>query len=181
MIIKIKLLLVLLLVSFTTFSQNAGNVNLNIILRPIQTITINPAQKNVNLIYDTKDKYADGVSRTYTDHIEVFSTGGFIINIKGDGNLANSKNTTQLISLSDISVTASNESTVTGNSVYTTVTLSDENQTLISSTSGGRELKYSITYNNNLDIKDKYINKYFNSDDNQSVYTTILTYTITPL
>lgn len=180
MIIKIKLLLVLLLVSFTTFSQNTGqdNVTLNIILKPIQTITINPDQKNVKLIYDTKDKYANGVSREYANHIEVFSTGGFTVSVNGEGNLTNG---TKSIPLSDVSIIASEGTKVTGNPIYYTVNLSTTDKRLIYSKSGGRELKYNVTYKNNLDIKDKYINKYFNSDGNQSVYKTTLTYTIVSL
>lgn len=177
---KIKLLLVLLLVSFITFSQNT-DVTLNIVLKPIQTITIDPTQKVVNLTYDTKDKYADGVSRTYADHIEVFSTGGFIINVKGSGNLTNSKISTQSIPLSDVSITASNGSNTTGNFTYPIVRLSTtNNKTLISSNSGGRNLKYNVTYDNSLATGDRYINKYFNSESNESVYTTTLTYTISP-
>lgn len=65
--------------------QRSDDVTLNIKLRPIQTITINPAQKAVNLIYDTKDKYDKGVSREYADHIEVFSTGGFTVSVKSNG------------------------------------------------------------------------------------------------
>lgn len=174
---KIKLLLILLLISFTTFSQNTDNVTLNIVLRPIQTIIINPDQKKVNLIYDTEDKYANGVSREYTDHIGVFSTGGFIINVNGKGNLNNNG---KIISLSDVSIIASNGSNVLSNPTYTPVILSTADKVLISSKSGGRGLKYNVTYNNNLNIKDKYINKYFSSDSNESVYTTTLIYTISP-
>lgn len=175
---KIKLLLVLLLISFTTFSQNADKVNLYIILKPIQTITINPAQKDVKLIYDTKDKYANGVSREYADHIEVFSTGGFIINVKGNESLSNSND---LIPLSDVKITASEGSKATGVSVYSTVNLSTTDTKLISSGKGGRDIKYDMQYDNTAGSNDKYINKYFNSDDSQSVYKTTLTYTIISL
>lgn len=179
---KIKLLLVMLIVSFTTFSQKTDNVNLNIILRPIQTITINPTQKNVNLIYDTKDRYSEGVSREYTDHIEVFSTGGFIIKINGNGNLINiNNNNNKSIPLSDVSITASNGTNVLTTPTYNTVKLSITEQTLISSGSGGRNLKYNVTYNNSLGAGDNYINKYFKLDGNESVYTTTLTYTIVSL
>ena len=178
---KIKLLLVMLIVSFTTFSQNTDQVTLNIVLKPIQTITINTGQNKVELIYDTKNKYNNGVSKEYTDHIEVFSTGGFIVNVRGDGDLINNKNNNASISLSDVSVIASKGSKVTGNPTYNTVNLSTNNKTLISSISGGRDLKYNVTYNNNLGKNDKYINKYFKSDGNESVYTTTLTYTIVSL
>lgn len=183
MIIKIKLLLVLLLISFTTFSRNADNVaqdnvTLKIILRPIQTITINPAQKDVKLIYDTKDKYANGVSREYVNHIEVFSTGGFIIEVKGGGNLLNDG---KLIPLSDVYIKASDGDKVTGKPTYNNINLSTTGKTLISSKSGGRELKYNVTYDNSLGAGDRYINKYFNPVNSESVYTTTLTYTIISL
>ena len=174
---KIKLLLILLLISFTTFSQNTDNVTLNIVLRPIQTIIINPTQKNVKLIYDTEDKYANGVSREYTDHIGVFSTGGFIIKVNGNGDLFNGS---ESIPLSDVSITASNGSNVLSNPTYTPVILSTDDKKLITSNAGGRNIKYNVTYNNSLGAGDKYINRYFSSDDSQSVYTTTLTYTISP-
>jgi len=45
---------------FSIQAQQSDNVTLNIILRPIQTITVNPLQKSVDLVYDSADKYEQG-------------------------------------------------------------------------------------------------------------------------
>jgi len=61
--------------------QAQDNVTLNIILRPIQTITVNPLQKTVDLVYDSAEKYETEVTSIQEEHLEVFSSGGFAVQV----------------------------------------------------------------------------------------------------
>lgn len=65
-----------------TTTEGVGNeVTLNVILNPVRTLTVN--QSEVNLIYSTAEHYAQGVSETIKDHLEVTSIGsGFKIYAK---------------------------------------------------------------------------------------------------
>lgn len=152
----------------------SATLNLNIVLNPIQTITVTATQKSVDLIYKTEDNYESGVSVKQNDHLKIFSTGGFTVSVESDGNLSNGEG--KVIESTDVTILAENG---TGNEVLNTTTgavaLGGE-KTLITSDSGGRDLMYNVTYNNKTGTKDKYINLYKNNGGN--TFTATVTYTI---
>lgn len=160
--------------AFAQTPTNADNVTLNIKLNPIQTITVNAGQKEVNIIYSSIDDYTNGVSVPQDDHIQVFSTGGFQVKVNSAASLTNDKGTG--IDATDVTVLATNG---TANSVKNTivdaVALGSE-QTLIASATGGRNLNYNVTYNNTLGAADKYLNLY--DKDANNVFKAEVTYTI---
>lgn len=160
--------------AFAQTPTNADNVTLNIKLNPIQTITVNAGQKEVNIIYSSIDDYTNGVSVPQDDHIQVFSTGGFQVKVNSAASLTNDKGTG--IDATDVTVLATNG---TANSVENTivdaVALGSE-QTLIASATGGRNLNYNVTYNNTLGAADKYLNLY--DKDANNVFKAEVTYTI---
>lgn len=162
------------------FAKDNDNVKLNIVLKPIQTITVNTAtdHKTVNLEYSTIQKYNDGVSSAQlNNHLEVFSTGGFVVNVNTDGDFKNTKDAEKTILASDVSVLATRgEGNTTG--AGSQKQLSASATELITSDKGGRELKYDVTYINTAGAKDKYIDKYIAADGTESVYTATVTYTI---
>lgn len=150
----------------------SAKVKLNIVLKPIQTIIVN-YQQEVNLAYETIDNYEEGVFKTIKDHLKIFSTGGFEVKVKSDGDLSNGDGSN--IKSSDIKILAENG---TDNEVVNSVAgpvVLGEPKTLINSNSGGRDLMYNITYNNESGGKDKYINLYKNG---ANTYSTQITYTI---
>lgn len=150
----------------------SAKVKLNIVLKPIQTIIVN-YQQEVNLAYETIDNYEEGVSTTIEDHLKIFSTGGFEVKVKSEGDLSNGEDSN--IESSDIKILAENG---TDNEVVNSVAgpvVLGEPKTLINSNSGGRDLMYNITYNNESGGKDKYINLYKNG---ANTYSTQITYTI---
>lgn len=76
-----------LLLSFTTIALAQPNSNtgpnvskVNIILREFQTVVVKQGDEVVDLVYDTFEKYRDGVSVTKENHLTVFSTNDFEIN-----------------------------------------------------------------------------------------------------
>jgi len=150
----------------------SAKVKLNIVLKPIQTIIVN-YQQEVNLAYNTIDNYEEGVSTTIKDHLKIFSTGGFEVKVKSDSDLSNGDGSN--IESSDIEILAEKG---TDNEVVNSVAgpvVLGEPKTLINSNSGGRDLMYNITYNNESGGKDKYINLYKNG---ANTYSTQITYTI---
>src|SRR5690606_10684104 len=117
-----------------TFAQIPGAIpsnatdqtTLNVILNPIQTLVVNPAQKTVDLEYKNISDYAAGVSSTQEDHLKIYSTGGFIVTVQSAiDDMARAKGS-ETISASTIKIKAENGSTnaLTGATVGTEVSLS---------------------------------------------------------
>lgn len=154
----------------------SDNVTVNIKFKPIQSIVVNSAQKTVDLVYATKNDYADGVSAEMLDHLEVFSTGGFEVKVSADGDFTRKAGGS--ISAADVKVIATN-GTSTNNETFTEVALSTNPATLITATEGGTALKYNVTYDNTAaGAGNNYINNYIHPDSPESVYTAKVTYTI---
>lgn len=145
---------------FSIQAQQSDNVTLNIILRPIQTITVNPLQKSIDLVYDSVDKYEQGDSSRQTEHLEIFSSGGFAVQVSG----------TSFEMDGDIKIIAD---PVRPNPTYsfTSVDLNQTPTDLIIGGRGGRQ-KFNVTYDNSGGA-----NKYF--DKEYKTYTSEITYTIT--
>lgn len=159
---------------FATVSAQTNTVTLNVKLKPIQTLLVNPAQKNVDLVYTTAADYSGGVSSAQADHLTVYSTGGFEVKVKGsDANIVNgSKN----IAANTITITASNgaNNSVTG-ATYTPVSLSNNDQVIATSSTGGVNKNINVTYAGAG--ADTYVNNYI-AGQTPTTYTTTLTYTI---
>ncbi len=163
---------------FAQDTKNTDNVTLNIILKPIQTIQVNldPDQKKVDIVYSEIGDYKNGVSEFRENHLQVFSTGGFVVTVKSDSDNLTSENNTNTIDAKDITVIAAREPDDDRNEVFKEVALGSSEGTLIVSDKGGRDLKYNVTYNNELGGGDKYLNFYVNNANN--IFTTEVTYTI---
>jgi hypothetical protein len=158
-------------------TQTSDNVTVNIKFKPIQSIVVNSAQKTVNLVYATKNNYANGVFAEMLDHLEVFSTGGFEVKVSTDGDFTRTAD--DFISAADVILKAT-RGTDTSIGSFKNVKLSTTPNVLITANKGGRALKYNVTYDNTAGANDAYINKYiYNESESVSVYTATVTYTIT--
>ena len=161
-----------LMLGFVTV--NAQNVTLNVNLKPIQTLVVNNAQKVVNLNYTTTDDYKNGVSSTNTDHLNIYSTGGFQVKVKSAN--ATMQNGGKTIDANTIQIKATAGSNAVNGAQYSqNVQLSNNETTLVTSTKGGVDKKISIEYKGAG--ADTYIDNYV-PNQNPTVYTTELTYTI---
>ena len=61
-------------------SSGSASTNLTITLHPIQAISINT--NDIQLSYGTVSDYIDGVKTGWiADHLKVFSTGGYVVNV----------------------------------------------------------------------------------------------------
>ena|SRR5690554_965878 len=154
-------------------------VTVNIRFQPVQSIVVNPVQETVNLVYATKDDYSKGVSEKMTDHLTVFSTGGFVVNVKSDGDFKRGDGT-MVIPAGDMKITVENGTdTETETGAFTTQSLSTSDLPVITANEGGNELKYNVTYDNKTAGSSyDYINRYIHGDSPESVYTAQVTYTI---
>lgn len=154
---------------------SAQNVTLNVKLQPIQTLVVNNAQKNVDLNYVTKDDYKNGVASTNTDHLNIYSTGGFEVKVKSANSSLNHTSGKNIqANTIEIKATAGS-SAVTGAQYSQNVKLSANETTLVTSTTGGVDKKISIEYKGAG--ADAYLNDYI-AGQNPTIYTTELTYTI---
>lgn len=159
---------------FGFVTANAQNVTLNVRLKPIQTLVVNTAQKVVNLDYQTKDDYANGVSSVNADHLTIYSTGGFQVKVKSAN--AALQNGAKSIQANTIQIKASAGTEAVNGAQYTqNVQLSANEATLVSSTVGGVNKKINIEYKGAG--ANAYLDNYIAGQD-PTIYTTELTYTI---
>lgn len=158
-------------------AQSTADVTVNIKLKPIHTIIVNPAAKSaIDLSYQTKEDYMNGVSRTELDQLLIFSTGGFVVKVNAATDFQHTSGST--IDASSVKVQATKGG---GNIVDLAsnpeVALGTGLVDLIKSNNGGRDQKFNVTYTGKGE--DLYINNYRKVDDaNASVYTATVTYTI---
>lgn len=171
---KTTILTLALLATALVSGQTSGNVTLNVNLHSIQSLTINPSQEIVDLDYHTKADYLNGVSNLQQDHLEVYSTGGFKIQIQSSDLV----NPSETLSMATITLTASNGSNAPLGVDYFSTVLTSLPTTIVSSNLGGADKTFNIEYQGGG--SNQYLNKY-HSGEEPTTYTTIITYTISPL
>ena len=157
-------------------SDNVSDkVTLRIVLYPIQTLMVNPTQKVVDLNYSSEEDYFKGVATNQENHLTIYSTGGFEVNVASEGENLTGRN--NKIAASDIHISASQGSNNNlDNAIYEpNVGLSPVATKLLSSPTGGVAQDFNVEYS--AAGNDAYIN-HFDADDAPTVYTTTVTYTI---
>lgn len=159
-------------------AQSEGAAVLNIVLHPVQTLMINAADQTVNLEYRTREDYSSGVSLNKENHLQIYSTGGYVIRIKtADPRLQSTANIAAAIDAGDITVTASKGTTIGYESfISAPVLLSTSYVELISSAVGASKA-FNINYTAKGD--NKYLNL-FTKNQNPTVYSTQVVYSIEP-
>lgn len=179
---KIILTSAIILATVAGALAQTASATLNIKLMPVQSITVNTGNKEVNLVYETAANYAGGISQDQSDHLNVLSAGGFVVSVNSSlDQLTTTKGTGKTIESSGISVLASNG---TGNdlgiSSYEPVELSTQSKPFITSSKGGVDKKFTVTYSAAAD--NAYIDKLVKGTDANlaTTYTTDVIYTIVP-
>jgi hypothetical protein len=167
-------------VTFT--SQAQTTTTLNVKLHPIQTLVVNPAQNQVDLDYHSTGDYLNGVVSTQQDHLSIYSTGGFQVKVKSaSNNLESGSNAvTSTLAANTIQILASNGTEGISEAEFSSTELQDNvNEGLIiKSLVGGVDKTFNIEYKGAG--ANQYVNLY-NSAENPTVYSTVVTYTITAL
>ncbi len=168
--LSVALLVMGLLVSVNRAEaqSGSGNVVINLKFRPVQTIVVTSAQKTTDISYTSTNDYQNGIAVTHDGHLTEASNENFT---RAGG--------TETIPVSDVVIKALNSTGNETDSEFSDVTLSTAPAPLITSNSGGRDLKYDIIYDNTqAGSANQYINKYVSPDKPESVYTSQVTYTI---
>ncbi len=178
-IVKVMAVAAVAFVSGTVNAQTTSDqVTLNINLNPVYTLIVDGSQKTVDLTYNTREDYDKGVSALKNNHLTVYSTGGFEVKVKTDGDFKAKSGET--IDAKSVSVEASNGDLDKNNMIspsYSKVDLSASDTQLISSKSGGVDHKFNVNYTGAANHA--YVNKYISGNGGAtSVYTSTLTYTI---
>ncbi len=161
------------------------NVTVNLKFKPVQSISVNMTQKEVNFVYESEADYLEGVtSVTHAKHLKVFSTGGFEVKVNASNEEFASGNTNLTIPVDHVSVTATAS---VGNPItdYTFIgtpqPLDVVEKMIIKSSEGGTELEFDVEYDNTGDSSGAYINGYNSGhveEDGATVFTTTVTYSI---
>lgn len=166
----------------TTPGSLTTAATLNVRLYPIQTITINNTSGNeVNLDYKTADDYDEGVEVNQVDHLKIYSTGAFAVDVNSTtSTLTSTTLGSDPIDVEDITITATEGTNPLVNADYSPgpVALGQAPVRLFSSKTGGNgstvNVKYSTVGNH---APDAYLNKHVNGQ-NATVYKTEVVYTI---
>lgn len=161
----------------TEGKQDFGTTKLNVILTPFQTITVNTAQNEVNLEYSSAELYKTGVtSSEQVEHLLIESTGAFDVTVKAE-DLKSTIDHSKTMSASTIMIKSiSNTAKELKGATTRTVRLANNDVKLISSSKGGTNKAFDITYTAAKD--DKYTENYM-LNNQKTTYTTDIYYTIT--
>lgn len=138
-----------ILFNFLAFGISYGQsdqVILNIRLFPIQIIEVNPLQEIVYLEYKTTSDYAKGVQLEQSDHLSMYSTGGFVVKVSST-ELSMPAEHGEAIPVSDIIITPKQGilNPLIG-ATFSPAILSSEAATIITNDAGGMNKTFSIHY-----------------------------------
>ena len=156
------------------FGQS-DNVTLNIRLFPIQIIEVNPSQEVIYLDYETTTDYANGVGLEQADHLNMYSTGGFVVKVSSrEANLTSENG--EVIPASDIIITPRQGilNPLIG-ATFNSATLSSEATTIISNNTGGINKTFGIHYQ--AKGNNEYVNKYIDTGS-PTVFSSNIIYSI---
>lgn len=77
------------------FAQpNSASVRLNIVLSQVQSLTVNESQGQVDLNFSEKEDFKNGVNVNERNHLNVFSSGRFVVKVSTQGNFTSADNRT---------------------------------------------------------------------------------------
>ena len=95
------------MVCVNSVKAQSDNVTVNLKFKPVQSISVNTTQKEVNFVYESEADYLNGVTlATHAKHLKVFSTGGFEVKVNASNENFASENTNLTIPVDHVSVTA---------------------------------------------------------------------------
>ena len=155
-------------------SNKTDATKLQVELKSIQTIEV--ANKPVVLSYKTKQDYMAGVSSTETDHVMIFSTGGYAVKVKADNDLSgNDGNTIESKGIFvRLAPTTNTTKLLPVFSTASGIPLTKDAKVFFKSGNGAANDKFSIIYKGAGD--GAYLDNYKEGATN--IYETTVTYSI---
>lgn len=171
---KFKLILtaVTVLIGSATFAQVTDVATLEVQLHDIQSIVVASTQETVHLDVTTAAEYANGVSQNQTAHLTVVSTSKYDITAKASQDLTHT-NATDIIPVTNITLTAAPASNEPGDGAVAPVALSKAASVLLVD-NGSADLDANYDVNYDLSGGAHLLNI------PTGIYTTVITYTLVP-
>lgn len=83
--------------------SSSGSVKLSVVLSQVQSLTVNESQSAVSLDFTKKEDFRNGVDIREPNHLNVFSSGRFVVKVSTRGDLMSPDN--RVIPASTIAVT----------------------------------------------------------------------------
>lgn len=164
-------------VAQTQSSGSSGSVTLSLRLSPIQTLLVNSSQKSIDLVYTDANDYRNGVTSEQKDHLKIFSTGAFTVNVQSESDEIKRSDGDESISAHTLKVKAApGASNAMTDATVNEVSLSSTATNIITSGVGSANRTFNITYSGMG--ADAYVNKYYDNES-PTIYSTTVTYTIT--
>src|SRR5690606_25281499 len=123
------------------------SVSLNIVLRPVLNLTVNPQQLKTTLAYNTLEDYSNGVEVINNEHLTVSATGPYEVNVQfiQPEFLQTTGQVEKTMYLPQIKVTAI-PIEPDGGIQLQTATITTENQSIISSSSPILNKVFDVSY-----------------------------------
>lgn len=164
--------LILLLFSFVLAAQNTAQSNLNVILKPIQSIKINDQQQQINLSFETVDDYTKGKISDQADHIEIMSSGTYEVRVVANAPLTHQSDQIKVENIA-LNPSLGRIGEYRENIALLPVSLSMREKNMIRSSVGDVKRTYNVSYK--MNASEELLNK------PAGTYSTIITYTILSL
>ena len=161
-----------------TTPAKTDNVTVNIKFTPIQTIEVNGSQNEVNFVYDNIETYRNGAAAQLKGkHLKINSSGPFVVNVESAAFTGGLSGKTMY--LSDVAIQVVNITKTdryTGAGITAPLPLSTTKKPLFTSTGGGMNLEFNVTYSNPGGKEGKYLEGYLKGDE--VTYSAQVTYEI---
>lgn len=142
---KITLVFALLLtfVTIQISAQTEAEANLTVKLNKIQSITV--LSPNVVIELATAEDYKNGITKTVNNHLNVFSTGGYIVRVSSaQTNLTNTNGKT--LAVDNISISANGSGAVANPVVLQNPATGIQAPILIESATSTSGTNYNVSY-----------------------------------
>lgn len=168
--------LLFLLKVMPAWAQHSATVSVNVILNPVQVINVNPNQQTVNIEYKSVSDYENGVEVVQQEHILVFSTSPYEVNVSMPDGFANAPENLSEMSFPTIEIAATARNDV-GETSQSFIELSSIGKRLISNTHPQQSTLLDVVYKgrgNNVMVDA--INQY----GEKVVFSSRIVYTIVP-
>jgi hypothetical protein len=79
---RVIIIPVLILSSIVMLYAQSSSVRLDVVLNHVNHLIVNPAQTVTTLSYNTVEDYQNGVEVVQKEHLTVFSTSAYVLNVK---------------------------------------------------------------------------------------------------
>ena len=163
--------------------QTTEKVYVNLIFKPIQSIQVNPIQKEINFEYSTPEHYIDGLgddnTQIKTDHLTVYHSGPFNVKVTSTGFVHGTEvleGTDHVKVLASIGANSNIKEDAGLGFHEVSLAANATGTEFITSQKGGMGYTFDVQYDHSGDHYKDYINNNYKSED--KTYTATVTYEI---